>query len=847
MTFSWQTEDNENWDGAPDPAQEQTPRRHIWPLLLLLTLIGAGGLLAYRQATSRINETSGLITQDVRASARLLQQAIARNDLELFHGLLSGRDPFWADAQQALFAADLLQNRAPLGLDLAASTSPEPEITLSPDLREAAVTYTRTFVTQTANGVTQTVQLRQTMYYGQGNERWLLVPPQGGADRAWAQSAQPLVTVHYPLTEAVWGERLAGDLQAFLADLCRHFTLCPPAFHLQLLLDPSPNSLLQLNRDRLWLDAADSVTLPAPSLVGIPADETGYQAIYRAYASRLYGVAVSTIINYTCCERSLFYRALLDLQRQQMGLTPPPLTQADYRQALYANLGFGQLVNALSWQWSHGAFFSSDETTYKQALLLLDFLLSAGSEGNAGTDLYPAILFNNTLAHMVRSVFPEFDENDSAADGNAGIENAWLQHLLTRANLQQAQPPIPWPNQALALLCTPDLLPAADVRAQVNFPYALYRYDLDQQTMRPQSSDVFLSFEALPDDSGLLLTRLQIPARSQAYVEGEDSMQFPSQWLRWQGGVWQTVFESGENAGYSLESIAPGGHYAALYNYYTLNDTPGSRRLLDLTRCDAAGCATASLGGTPIWSPDGRHYLVYLPDHRLRLGQSDAGTEEEISAAYPVAASAIAWLVSDTFAYVSRPNNNAYDELIMLQNAGSGETHPLIPATAFLQLVGAPDYAYVRSYFLGAAPADPDRLIVGFAPQPLARFDEPSYIAAVDRQTGTATLLLTLTRDLAAAPNQFHFTPDGRWLAFITYASNQEEAEVTWYDPRQGRQFSLPISAWYADDTFDWSADGNWLVKAGGTTLLLTAPAYNYAHILLTGVANCSRVAWLNP
>jgi hypothetical protein len=115
-------------------------------------------------------------------------------------------------------------------------------------------------------------------------------------------------------------ERLAADLDALLMRACSEVDHldCPAGWHVTLRLENDPGLLVELN-DRWLRPAPDGVLeLPTPTLVGLPVDddegaaEVGYQALLRAYASRLVRSVVGELTGYNCCRQMLFYRALVD-------------------------------------------------------------------------------------------------------------------------------------------------------------------------------------------------------------------------------------------------------------------------------------------------------------------------------------------------------------------------------------------------------------------------------------------------------------------------------------------------------------------------------------------------------
>ena len=72
--------------------------------------------------------------------------------------------------------------------------------------------------------------------------------------------------------------------------------------------------------------------MPAPTLVGLPLDDAGYQALFRGYASQLVTALISRFVDYDCCRQLPFYQALVDYQLNQLSLKPWPVTAANYAQ-----------------------------------------------------------------------------------------------------------------------------------------------------------------------------------------------------------------------------------------------------------------------------------------------------------------------------------------------------------------------------------------------------------------------------------------------------------------------------------------------------------------------------------
>ena len=338
--FEWQTEEDRSWRA---PAGSAAGRRS-WPgrpLFLLgvvaLALLG-GGLALALQLRQRVQEATADTEAQVLASYHLVVQAAEEQDVELFRHFLSGRDPAWSEAQAALLEEGALFDRAAFGLHWRPARAADPakvSISLSPDLTEAEVVAEQMFAVAIGNGLTATLPLQRTSLFRLGEDAWLYAPPQNAHSYWGGQGVHEgrLLRLAYPLRDEEVVRRLAPDLEKKLAQMCALPDLgCPAGWHLDVrlateagVLAASPNP--QASRGRLR-----EVSLPAPTLLGLPLNEAGYQALYRAYGSALVKVAVANLVDYECCAHYLFYQALRDDQLAQLGLRPWPLAPADYVQ-----------------------------------------------------------------------------------------------------------------------------------------------------------------------------------------------------------------------------------------------------------------------------------------------------------------------------------------------------------------------------------------------------------------------------------------------------------------------------------------------------------------------------------
>ncbi|MCP4425959.1 MAG: hypothetical protein GY803_15815 [Chloroflexi bacterium] len=328
--FEWQTDKEHEWTDKAEPMGEAVSWRRRWRLWLALFLIfvvvaGVGFAWLNRRATV----TENRIADDALSSHRLLQQSIANRDEELFAALLFSYYRRWEEAQQKLFERRLFVDRSPLGLWAAPHLADsEPAVTMAPDLETAVITSPIPYIIEKSDGVTETVVLEHTAVYQRSDSQWLLAPPPDD-DSFWGQKITvkgSLLELSFPERDAEIGYRLAADLDEVVGEMCELTAVsCPPTFGIRLKLDSDYTQMLTLDEDyRLIRPGRFGVNvyrfaLPAPTLIGRPVDEDGYQALLRGYAGWLTAVLINDFDRAQQPSRA-------DIARQlaYIGLLPPP-------------------------------------------------------------------------------------------------------------------------------------------------------------------------------------------------------------------------------------------------------------------------------------------------------------------------------------------------------------------------------------------------------------------------------------------------------------------------------------------------------------------------------------------
>ncbi len=356
--LDWQTDsdpDSEVWNAPPPQPIYHTLKkrllRHWRSLLVLLILAAAAAGLLLWQIQQRINASATQMRADVQQTHETVWQTAVSADADLFPLFLSAQDRQWLLFQRFLLSQNLIVHRAPLNLWLdetavspalstGVSSDPATPIThtvyLAPDFRMAEVKSLLPYLTQQPDGSLKKIVLAQTAVYVQKNSRWLQTNPQR-LDTFWGSlkinRAGTHVTVIYPNRDKVIGRRLLADLDNLVETLCQNPALtCPLAFNYRIFFSPNSDSFIPLTEADLYQlqgrkfnagrnQTLYEITLPTPTLIGIPQDEAGYAALLHGYAA---WVAVH-IINDTSRE-TLPYKTIVTILTE-LDLLPPPVPE----------------------------------------------------------------------------------------------------------------------------------------------------------------------------------------------------------------------------------------------------------------------------------------------------------------------------------------------------------------------------------------------------------------------------------------------------------------------------------------------------------------------------------------
>ena len=816
--LDWQTEDETAWEEEPAVADTAAPQPR-WLLLMgavVVLLLGSFGWMLYRQANQRVAAAMQAAETEVLSSHRLVRQAMAQGDLELFRVLLSARDRSWARAQEDLLAAGFLFAPTPFGFQTQAAGFSDPAVTLSPDLSAAEVRFAQPY---TAEGSETTVTLQHTAVYRRGAQRWLLSPP--GPD-FWGEQmdqAGDRLTLVYPQRDEALARRLFIDLEARLVEMCRLLAdlNCPPDLHVTVRLEYETPTVLALPAEPirpLVFGNNLRLGLPAPTLVGLPQDESTYQALFRGYARHVVTAVITQLVGYDCCRHGLVYQALLDRQLSQLRLRPWPEPPDQ------AAVGLG---THLAGHWEAAGVTYPTAEARNRLHALVDYLLAAdGANSTAGMQrrLGQSNTYHTWLNHFL---------DGAHLAGLLAVEDVPLLNL--QAPAAPISPPVPLPEQSIQLVCQND-------SERIT---TLYRYDpamasLAQEYVRAYPDDGFVNITALAHEQGYVLHE---------QVDGE----VVSSWLALvQDNQEIVIAQDSVNNVSALSGMlftgatSPSGRHLVL-STYGLDRMP-ELKLLDLAHCKPGDCSLQPLYGTPIWSPDGLKTLTLeravAQDSLYRQWQTliYRGDGWGQWLAMVGAGGTPFWLDDQRYGYVRLNDQNETEVVTAVINGGAArvwvQSSDLLPAIPSGE---RPDDLYIWQVALN--PADNTVLALTATPTPADNVG-PYYFFLVEGDTTSSNVdrVSLLFRD--SIPTLPEFSPDGRWLLFTSRGVIAHVVDAT--TDRRVRLNPNSVRGIFSG----WSADSQWLLQKHDDHLSLTAPAHDYRLIAQRDFAGCYHVFWVD-
>ena len=823
--FEWQTEEEQEDVWAPVGPQRKGRRR--WPLFLFVLLATAFALFAgyrvLREVEAQADEATAAVRAEVRAGYRLLRRAAENHDRELFLTLLSGRDSNWTTAQVDALQEGVFLDRPGMGLQLLPSH--QLTVTVSPDLMAAEVVIRQAYAVTMERGMTETVHLQQSALFRQGEERWLYAPPED-AYQFWGPVEKVqgrLLTLSFPQRDGDISRAFAEDLEELLVDLCAlaHFD-CPADWRLFVHLESDPHTLLQLTGDGVP-EGAQEMTLPAPTLVGLPIDGAGYQALFRGYAGQIVARALADRYPLDeCCAYAPFRQALVAWHLAQLDLRPAPLSQADYLRLLERTPLAVRLEAVAS------ALSVTDTALADRVLadVLVEFLMGGAVEGVSPEQVLasPAVTPENITVWFAGRTF-------------RSVDGLWRDFLFEQAAAAQevlaANPPIPLPEQDLLLACGDD----------AGRETVLVRYDLaEQRWYQLHTFDGKAPYVSpLPGDQGALF-----------YVvpEGETAASSVGRTVLWRpeealvlGSVRGQVISP--LRGWRRGAEDPRGEVVTIFSRSDQGELV--YWLLSLSDCSADGCDVQEVPGLPIWSPDGRRAVTY-GEGLLHVSAGRDGDDWSTLDGRMELRGHPAWLGEKAVAYRYSTST------VWARPVEGGAMRNLIRSEDFLTLL--PEVQQQPTLEIDdfhVYPADPNKLLVavGYQGERSMVFrvqrpaDGPSFFEEMPH-AGEIELLWEVDDPSFRMTD---LTRDGRWLIAETFA---EDPTFLVYDVSRRQRALTSPNNFPAVGGWDISAGDRWLVhvRAGFVEMVALAVTEGeeelYRRFLFPDYDVCSGAAWMN-
>ncbi|VAW37069.1 hypothetical protein MNBD_CHLOROFLEXI01-3126, partial [hydrothermal vent metagenome] len=560
MSFDWQTEEDNDWDEQEwrdKPVTAVSPKPPWRTILLITILLAVAAGFIYQQVNKRVASATSTAESDIFSTHNLLSQAAANHDAQLGKVVLSGRDLGWSRVQSNLLTEGLFYEYSGLRLMLPEDTAAfDPlsrederfiELTLDPDLRGAELAYARDFVALTDDGL-QTVTLQQTAVYRLGKTRWLLSPPMESFWGEWQTLELDNLTTIYPQRDEELLLELSADLQTLLTDACEKLPElnCSPNDTIQIRFDTNPESVLETADPANLYDGNLRLDLPTPTLIGLPIDSDGYEALRNAYGAKMVAALIGQSVGYDCCDHAPLFEAIVTYQLAELGLATWPET-VETQAALAEN---GVHTDKLFPYWNSDDFSFIDDEDSVQLFGFVDFLLKEFLPQQTAvtilTQLESASSYQGWLGALADS-----DINNAVGLASL-ISREWWFYVLTQLEeTAVSNPPIPFPAQDLQLSCTSNgrlsFTPSELSNSEI------YRYQLENDSWTEELAyQGFGFFNPLPQDEGVILQLLENEAE---------------QWqtVLWQNGVGVGIIDAENESSISLGQADPDGRFLLYY------------------------------------------------------------------------------------------------------------------------------------------------------------------------------------------------------------------------------------------------------------------------------------------
>lgn len=624
--FEWRTD--EEW--SEEVVSAEIPRRRWWQWGLfgcLLLLVGGAALWQLR---GRVQAAVQKSEDEVIASYNLLYSAVQSGDTELAYTFLSGSDQSWTRQVQTRISARTWLAWPELGWEMVG----EPSIVgveMGSDLRSAELTLALTY---RFNGNPFT--LHHTLTFRQGETHWLYAPP---AESLWANGSLmgeqtdgfQLKMVHLD-RDAALVERLQVDIYRAREQISRSQSGRQIAFPeiVAWLSDYDYDSSYALDTG----SGVTNLSLPAPSVIGIPLDEVGYQALLAAYNRFL--LAFPTVTNFSddCCQHTVFAQALGEHVMAEAGVPVVQLTAHDYTRVLQGNGAFDNRL--LGWQSAEPTPPTTDDWRTARAVVeyIHETIPMYAVSRQMGSSLNQFDSFDEWLKHVmfVRALSSQTPATGTETEPSFAGFQAFL---IERGASLVDHAPYDLPTAQPVLAC--DTITGGG--RLYAYDFAGYRWDNLLETEAP-----ITAIHTLDQPNTLWLEQ----GGTAAGVWKDGAIMPQNAPLLWFSAEWQTP-----------DTPTVVMRQELLDNELIENHLAINFFWLDPNRCDSEnGCELTPIEGIPHWSPN-REHILFADLKRGLLTVTDAQRNVLYTRTDITTLDTVIW-IDDTHYAWRNPTDGAY-------------------------------------------------------------------------------------------------------------------------------------------------------------------------------------------
>ncbi|GAB4266079.1 MAG: hypothetical protein Kow0080_06980 [Candidatus Promineifilaceae bacterium] len=836
--FDWQTEEEGDWEAVVAQTDTAVSRRRPtwWHVVLLLVVLAAGGFALNKQITQRVEAATEETKNDVKAAYQFVTRVGLDGDEALFKTVLSGRDAVWLEVQQLLVADDLFLNRPAFGLQLVDGASPAvvQEIILAPGFDTAEVTAVYPYQARTPQDRPETVRLLQTAVFRYGANRWLLAPPLEPFWGEWQSKDGRLLTLIYPERDAALAKRLLDDLDEILAQMCTTLDglTCPASFRVRVRLENDVAMLADNGKRLHFLESGNRLTLPTPTLVGLPVDDAGYNALLRGYGTQIVEAAINNLVAYDCCQHAPFQQALVDWQLAQLDLQAWPPIEIDYARLVDSWLG----SSALEVLWSNRPLSSAD-LFQMHLYTLVDYLLASGDVETAVVEMQHALNDRLSYTTWMGSVL-------GGTGRRIAMETEWMVSVMNHANLTMTSPPPDaYPDASVQLVC----LPTSQGESSV------LQYDMVEQSWHNVFANTFEEGRVGWVDTMTLPNMYVVYGYDQVSNSGISPANL--QISVWRDGEEIAVFtpDMTDRSYLFINGVDPTGRYLQRVDFLDGGET--TYWLVDLTQCENGRCPTKPLDGYLFWSPTGNHTLIMSRQNtfaanngnpsfsylQLQLADAVGQNGQNLGlGSMPV------WLTDEQFAYVRplHPEDGVESTQELLLANIDGEEQVILTNDTLLAALPETERPNQLLLYLHDAAVYNGQIKLALTARSslIYRLDATQWYYLVTLQPdGT----LVSTQTIAAeniSDNVVSLSPDGQWLAYSQLVSpTTGQRTITLAHTDSGEQTQIVADS----DVIAWSPDGRWLAYNRNHSLILNLLGTDFRQVVEHNLDNCWQIGWV--